>query len=147
MAAKRGSLDRPGCRCMIMDPIRIVAALVIDQGQVLLVRKAGTSAFMQPGGKLEPEELGLAALQRELLEELGCGFDPASVEHLGCFLAPAAHETGRLVEADVFRVALTGTASPQAEIVELLWVDPNAPGRIPLAPLTRDHILPLARKS
>jgi 8-oxo-dGTP diphosphatase len=130
---------------MTADPIRIVAALVVDRGQVLLVRKAGTSAFMQPGGKVEPGENRLAALQRELLEELGCAFDPTSADDLGCFLAPAAHEPGRLVEAQVFRVTLIGRASPQAEIAELMWVDPSAPGPIPLAPLTRDHVLPLAR--
>jgi 8-oxo-dGTP diphosphatase len=130
---------------MTTDPIRIVAALVIDQGQVLLVRKAGTSAFMQPGGKLEAGENSLKALQRELLEELGCGFDPTSANDLGYFLAPAAHEPGRLVEAQVFRVTLIGRASPQAEIAELIWVNPSAPGPIPLAPLTRDHVLPLAR--
>ena len=130
---------------MTTEPIRIVAALVIDQGHVLLVRKAGTSAFMQPGGKIELGENGLAALQRELLEELGCGFDPASADYLGCFLAPAANEPGRQVEAQVFRVTLVGQASPQAEIVELVWVNPNAPGAIPLAPLTRDHVLQLAR--
>jgi 8-oxo-dGTP diphosphatase len=130
---------------MTTDPIRIVAALVIDKGQVLLVRKAGTAAFMQPGGKVEAGEHCLAALQRELLEELGCAFDPTSADDLGCFLAPAANEPGRLVEAQVFRVTLIGQASPQAEIAELIWVDPSAPGRIPLAPLTRDHVLPLAR--
>jgi 8-oxo-dGTP diphosphatase len=33
---------------------------------------------------------------------------------------------------------------PQAEIAEALWIDPVAPGPVILAPLTRDHVLPLA---
>src|ERR1700686_5285370 len=50
--------------------IRIVAALVQDETRrVLLVRKKGTRAFMQPGGKLHDAEPHLAALQRELAEE------------------------------------------------------------------------------
>jgi 8-oxo-dGTP pyrophosphatase MutT (NUDIX family) len=77
------SMTRAGDKAhMSNDPIRIVAALIVDRGQVLLVRKAGTSAFMQPGGKLEPGELSLAALQRELQEELGCGFDQTAAEYL-----------------------------------------------------------------
>ena len=41
-------------------------------GGVLLVRKHGTAAFMQPGGKLNKGESDVAALSREIIEELGC---------------------------------------------------------------------------
>lgn len=52
--------------------IRIAAALLIDpQGRTLLVRKRGTRAFMQPGGKIDAGETAVAALVRELHEELG----------------------------------------------------------------------------
>ena len=50
-----------------MDAIEVVAALIRNEhGHVLLVRKQGTRAFMQPGGKREPGEDDLAALAREL---------------------------------------------------------------------------------
>ena len=53
--------------------IRVVAALIRDDaGRVLLVRKRGTTAFMQPGGKRDLGEDDLAALAREIAEELGC---------------------------------------------------------------------------
>jgi 8-oxo-dGTP diphosphatase len=54
------------------NPIRIVAALIRDDaGRVLLVRKRGTAAFMQPGGKRDPGEDDVTALAREIDEELG----------------------------------------------------------------------------
>ena len=57
-----------------MTVIRIVAAVVADErGRLLLVRKRGTTAFMQPGGKLEPGESPVDALAREIREELGVG--------------------------------------------------------------------------
>lgn len=129
---------------MTLEPIRIVAALVVEEGRVLLVRKAGTQAFMQPGGKLEPGEGAGPALQRELREELGCGFDAASAQPLGLFEAPAANEPGRVVSAELWRVSLDGRPAALAEIAELAWVDPAAPGALTLAPLTRDFVLPLA---
>src|SRR3954453_22864397 len=52
--------------------ILIAAGLLVGKDdRVLLVRKRGTRAFMQPGGKFEPREAPLAALLRELHEELG----------------------------------------------------------------------------
>src|SRR5581483_3481590 len=75
------------------DPIRIVAALIKDQnGRVLLVRKRGTASFMQPGGKRDAGEDDVAALTRELDEELGCGVVPRSVFSLGTFECQAANE-------------------------------------------------------
>ena len=122
--------------------IRIVAAVAIDEaGRVLLVRKRGTTAFMQPGGKSEAGETPIAALARELLEEVGCTVEhPTS--HLGIFRAPAANEPDTIVEADLYRVNLIGVPRPLEEIDELRWIDPKQPGAITLAPLTRDHVLP-----
>jgi 8-oxo-dGTP diphosphatase len=127
-------------------PIRIAAAVIRDrQGRLLLVRKRGTSAFMQPGGKIDANESALAALAREVFEELGCRIQPASTRFLGQFAAPAANEAGQNVLADLFAVAIDGTVAPAAEIEEVVWVDAAAPGAYRLAPLTRAYILPLLR--
>jgi hypothetical protein len=34
--------------------------------------------------------------------------------------------------------------TPGREIDEMIWIDPAAPPDVDLAPLTRDHVLPLA---
>jgi 8-oxo-dGTP pyrophosphatase MutT (NUDIX family) len=76
-------------------PIRIAAALIDDgEGRLLLVRKAGTAAFMQAGGKIEGGEAAESALHRELGEELNWTPDCAPA-FLGTFTAPAANEPGR----------------------------------------------------
>jgi 8-oxo-dGTP diphosphatase len=125
--------------------IRIVAALIRDHaGRVVLVRKRGTQAFMQPGGKLDAGEDDITALSREISEELGCVLDPASVLPFGAFDAVAANEPGFRVKAHLYRVDVTGEILPSREIDEAVWVDPASPPDIHLAPLTRDHVLPLA---
>ena len=125
--------------------IKVVAALIRDEAsRVLLVRKRGTTAFMQPGGKREPGEDDIAALSREIAEELGCAVIPASIRPLGEFDAVAANEPGFRVRARLYGIDVTGAITPSQEIDETIWVDPAAPPDIPLAPLTRDHVLPLA---
>jgi 8-oxo-dGTP diphosphatase len=126
-------------------PIRIAAAIIFDEaGHVLVVRKRGSSVFMQPGGKIEAHETPAEALARELKEEIALVAPPSQSVYLGKFRAEAAHEQGREVEADVFAVALTGGVAAQAEIEEIRWVDPFALD-LPLAILSRDHIMPIAR--
>ncbi|WP_114955149.1 NUDIX hydrolase [Sphingosinicella terrae] len=131
-------------RCDDAPTIRIAAALIVDgRGRILLVRKRGTQAFMQPGGKLEHGETGPKALARELREELGCGF-VGEPRPIGRYSAAAANEPGQLVEAELFAVVLDGGIIPAAEIEEAHWYDLDGDA-IVLAPLTRDHVLPLVR--
>jgi len=85
---------------MSHSTIRIAAAVLIDKdGQTLLVRKRGTQAFMQPGGKIDAGEQPVEALVRELHEELNLRIDPADAMYLGQFSAPAANEPGCTVQA------------------------------------------------
>ncbi|PBQ06138.1 DNA mismatch repair protein MutT [Pseudomonas congelans] len=130
-----------------MKIIRIAAALLIGaDGRTLLVRKRGTQAFMQPGGKIEPGEPAAQALARELEEELGLIVDPAQAEFLGEFTAPAANEPGFEVNCQLYEVRTDAQAVPAAEIEEVLWVDADSHAGLQLAPLTRDLILPLYLK-
>lgn len=124
------------------DVIHIAAAVIRDPaGRLLLVRKHGTEVFMQAGGKIEPGEAPVQALIRELREELGADMCDADARFLGRFSAPAAHERDHVVLADLFEVTASGPFEPAAEIAELLWLDPENPGPVLLAPLTRDHVV------
>jgi 8-oxo-dGTP diphosphatase len=125
--------------------ISVVAALIRDDdGRVLLVRKRGTAAFMQPGGKRDAGESDVAALSREIVEELGCRVRENSAQPLGVFDCVAANEPGFQVRAAVYAVEIEGAIRPQAEIDQVIWVDPRALPDLHFAPLTRDHVLPLA---
>ncbi|HKP06606.1 MAG TPA: NUDIX domain-containing protein [Microbacterium sp.] len=124
--------------------IHVSAAVILnDRDELLLVRKAGTTAFMQPGGKPEPGETPSETLSRELLEELGLAVDAAALRPLGLFTAAAANEPGFLVVADVFEAEI-GDQVPviAAEIEELRWVGRAEADALEVAPLARENFLP-----
>lgn len=123
--------------------IRTVAAVIADaQGRVLLVRKRGSSVFIQPGGKREAGEDALATLARELREELGVTLRTGSTRPLGEFEADAVNEAGHRVRGEAFAVEIDGTPMAQAEIEELRWIAPRPPYDVMVAPLSAEHILP-----
>jgi 8-oxo-dGTP pyrophosphatase MutT (NUDIX family) len=126
---------------MSASVIRIVAAVCLQDGYLLTVRKQDTERFMLPGGKPETGEAPLDTLHRELMEELGVGPAVPGLP-FGSFRAPAANEAGFEVEALLYKVELSGPVVPAAEIAEIRWVDPADVGEVLLAPLLVLHVLP-----
>jgi DNA polymerase-3 subunit epsilon len=124
--------------------IRIAAGIITDAaGRTLLVRKRGTTAFMQAGGKIESGESAFDALTRELREEVGLDLDPDVTEYLGSFRAVAANEPDTVVRAEVFALTIGHELFAAGEIEELLWIESDQLDHLDVAPLTRDTLLPL----
>lgn len=131
-----------------MSLIRTVAAVIENtQGEVLLVRKRASSIFIQPGGKIEADEDPLAALARELEEELAVELELSEVVFLGQFEDEAVNEPGCRVRALAYRCAVRGFPVAQSEIEELVWVRPEGPFAVPVAALSALHILPAHQSS
>lgn len=127
--------------------IHVSAALTVDAaGRALMVRKHGTSIFMQPGGKIEPGETPLVALRRELYEELGLEPPVDAFVWLGTFEEDAANEPGHRVLAEVFMLTIEAHAPvAAAEIAESRWIDPHDVGDLDIAPLSSRALLPILR--
>lgn len=128
-----------------MPVIRIAAAVITDaEGRILLVRKRGTTAWMQPGGKVEPGEAPADTLARELQEELGLVVEASTFQHWGRFDAPAANEPDHTVDCDIYRVSIDSVPVVAAEIEELRWV-PLSEERLEIAPLALQVVWPRLR--
>ena len=123
------------------DVLKIAAAVVSDpEGRLLLVRKHNTSFYMQPGGKIEKGESALAALCRELGEELGLQVNEDQLIPLGLQTAEAANEPGVMLEANLFGLVIDEPVEAAAEIAEARWVTREEAWQLSLAPLTKSYI-------
>ncbi len=110
----------------LWSPVALgVHALIVDtEGKVLLARHSYMTGWSLPGGGVGRGEAPIAALLRELREEIGdVRSDPP--ELVGAFSRPAGWATNvvmlyRLTNADV-------AFTPNLEVREILFVDPSAP--------------------
>jgi 8-oxo-dGTP diphosphatase len=124
--------------------IHVSAALIVDDaGRLLVVRKRGTSVYMQPGGKPEPGETPAEPLSRELLEELGVHVPVPALQPLGRFTTSAANEAETTLVADVFRTMITEPGAAAAEIDDVRWMHPDEFATTAVAPLITEHMLAL----
>ncbi|WP_282875947.1 NUDIX hydrolase [Pseudomonas peli] len=127
-----------------MTTLTISAVCLIDDaGRLLLVRKRNTKAFMLPGGKAELGETPITALVRELQEELNLRLPSGDLQLLGQFRTAAANEADTWIDASVFKARLPHSVSAAAELEELCWLAPGDALPETLAPLLREHVLPL----
>lgn len=123
-------------------PISVSAVVLTnDEGQVALVRKHGTTAFIFPGGKPEMGESGEYTAVREVAEELGVELDLEGLIDLGDFTTPAANEADTELHSQVYAAKLPQSArvEAKAEIAELLWVTPGV-----IALVDGYHLAPLS---
>lgn len=119
--------------------MHVVAGVLVDEdGRILIARRpdgkhlAGMWEF--PGGKREPGESSVAALERELDEELGILVDPSSFE--ACIRVPWRYgDRSMLLEAMLVR---RWTGTPQAlDASAIAWHAPNEIDPSLLAPADR----------
>ena len=128
----------------LMKQITVAAGIVLNtQQQLLLVRKHNTRFFMQVGGKLEPDEAPEHCILRESEEEIG--WQAKIIQYVGRFETAAANEPDHLLVSHVFQVELDSSPQIAAEIAELKWIELDDQST-PLAPLTREIVLPWVRQ-
>ena len=123
--------------------IHVVAGVLSDaRGRILLARRTAgrdlAGAWEFPGGKLEPGETALQALDRELHEELGVRIDGADP----LISVPQAYPGKRIV-LDVYRVRSFSGRARGLEKQALAWSPPEKLTTYPMPPADRPVVAAL----
>ncbi|MDG9670707.1 8-oxo-dGTP diphosphatase MutT [Hahella sp. CR1] len=112
-----------------MKAVHVAVAVVLDQhNRVLVARRpdhlhqGGLLEF--PGGKVEPGETVLAALQRELFEEVGVQVD-VSEDAANPLIQIEHHYPDKHVLLDVWRVSRFSGEAQGREGQYVAWLDLN----------------------
>lgn len=119
---------RRGCHAVLHhgrmgEVVRVVAAVIVDEGRVLVCRRAAHvrdgGVWEFPGGKIEPGESATAALVREIREELGVGIE------IGALVDRSTTAVGdRSIDLACYLARLLGPRPARSTDHDLLdWVD------------------------
>jgi ADP-ribose pyrophosphatase YjhB (NUDIX family) len=108
-----------------------VAAVIFDEGRVLLQRRDDNRQWGLPGGAVEPGESVHAAIVREVREETGLEVEPLRL--IGVYSDPANHQVitypdGNVIHyvSSVFECAVRGgTLTCGEESLELEYFPPD----------------------
>lgn len=101
-----------------------LAYLHLQNGKILSTRSKGKDKYYIPGGKRDPGENDIEALQREVLEELSVQIIPTSIRYIGTFKAQAhGHAEGIIVKMTCYSAEYQGIFKADSEIEEIRWLN------------------------
>lgn len=108
------------------EALDVLAWVVVREGRLLQARTRGQDLFYAPGGKREPGESDVAALCREVSEELGVALDPTSLTLVTVITAAAVGAAaGRTVRMACYAADPQKRSPPPrpcGEIAEIAWL-------------------------
>ena len=107
-----------------MKIIQKSALAVIQNNKLLVVRSHNSQFLLMPGGKPEEGESAVAALEREIKEELKCSIDMHTIKFIGTFDDVAATDAA-VVSIGLYSGNLIGIPKPSSEIKGLCGFRPE----------------------
>lgn len=131
-----------------MTTLLVAAAVIIEEGRVLLTRRKRGShlegVWELPGGKVEPDEDPRQAVERELQEELGI---VASARSIACVTFHRYEEVSRSMLL-LFYWANRAAESPEPralDVADFRWASADELDALPFPEADREIVAIVAR--
>ncbi|RAJ75100.1 ADP-ribose pyrophosphatase YjhB (NUDIX family) [Chitinophaga dinghuensis] len=107
-----------------MRYINTVGLIALENRKLLLAFSSNKKAWYLPGGKVDPGETNLAAIIREIKEELNLDLTAGDLQEYYYIEAPAFGEQQTLMKQHTYLCQLKTTPQPTAEIAAVKFFSP-----------------------
>lgn len=119
-----------------------IAAIIIDNGKLLMLKGNGYDELWTPGGKIELLETDEDCLKRELAEEIGVKI--TGLKFFKEYSGKSFYHTNQIIKEKTYIVSISGKIKPDAEIENFVWLTREDFGKkkFPMIPITEKKIIP-----
>jgi len=97
-----------------------VAAIIIQNNKLLMVKSDKFKELWTPGGKLEPGESDIACLTRELKEEIDVKL--VSAKFFKEYTCPSPYFPNTITTNRIYLATISGVPTPGHEIHQVIWL-------------------------
>ncbi len=122
-----------------------VCGMIVKNRRTLVARSIkDPTTFMTVSGKPEGDETELETLIRELDEEVGITLSATNNPvKIGTYTQEAFNKPGKIAQIDAYVITdYEGEPKPQAEIVDIRWVNSSEATTMDLASVVKTRIIP-----
>jgi 8-oxo-dGTP diphosphatase len=97
-----------------------IAAMVIQNGKLLLLKGKNHKELWTPGGKIDEGETDLQCLARELKEEIGV--ELVRADFFKTYVGKSFYNPEKTTEQRIYITSIKGEIKPDAEIESFIWL-------------------------
>lgn len=119
-----------------------IAAIIIKDSKLLMLKGKGFGELWTPGGKIEVGETEEDCLRRELNEEIGV--EIISLKFFKEYAGPSFYHENQITRQRIYIVSISGHIQPDAEIEDFVWLKKEdfEKKKFPMIPITEEEIVP-----
>lgn len=101
-----------------------VGAIVLDEGQLLVIKDRFSTGYKLPGGHIDKNESIKDAIKREVYEETGINIEFESIVNIGHFRNGQFGESNLYIVCTAKALSKNIAINDSSEIAEARWINP-----------------------
>ncbi|MFH1500669.1 MAG: NUDIX domain-containing protein [archaeon] len=120
-----------------------IAAIILKDKKLLMVRKENEPHFIMPGGRATGRDSKKDTLRRKLSDELNVRLVHMDPVPYGTWEAPHFRDEGKVVRMETYLVSIEGTPLKSGGIEQIAWITSAYKSQgITVASIDEDYLIP-----